>query len=114
MVSAIIYIYLPSYAGCPSSAWLKSLAYASLAFSVLAVIGAVLAKQWLDSYMAGRRQDSLEERIRRRMKMDKLEQSYFPAVLQAFFVFVPISILLFSLSVCGNLLMTLWHSREKV
>ncbi|KAJ8586814.1 hypothetical protein M405DRAFT_716328, partial [Rhizopogon salebrosus TDB-379] len=39
--------YLSSSTGYPSSiVWMQTLAYASLAFSVLAAFGAVMGKQW--------------------------------------------------------------------
>ncbi|KAG1818887.1 hypothetical protein EV424DRAFT_957234, partial [Suillus variegatus] len=46
----------------PSMVWMQSLSYASLAFSVLAAFGAVLGKQWLNSYKVVREGRTIEER----------------------------------------------------
>lgn len=63
--------YLSSSVGFSSSnVWMQVLAYASLAFSVLATFGAVLGKQWLKSFKSIRAQGSLEER---QMKLDSVE-----------------------------------------
>lgn len=99
------YIRLLSCAGYFPSAWMRTLAYASLVLSFLAGFGAVLAKQWLNRYKTDRRRGLLKQRgVQRRMKIDKLEKSYLPAVLQAFFVFLLISMLLLWLSLSGNVL----------
>lgn len=80
---------------------MQTFAYTSLVFSVLAASGAVLGKQWLNSYKAARGRGSLEERcIQRQMKLDGLEQFHLRSLLQAFLVFLQIALLLFSISLC--------------
>ncbi|KAG0699176.1 hypothetical protein DFH29DRAFT_62225 [Suillus ampliporus] len=87
-----------------STVWIQTLAYASLSFSILAAFGAVLAKQWLNSYKAARGRGSLEERgMQRQIKLDGLEYFHLPTILQAFFVLLQISLLLFGLSLSANL-----------
>ncbi|KAG1852369.1 hypothetical protein C8R48DRAFT_611779, partial [Suillus tomentosus] len=57
-----------------STVWIQSLSYASLTFSVLAAFGAVLGKQWLNSYKVSREGEALEERgIERQMELDGIE-----------------------------------------
>lgn len=82
--------------------YMQSFAYASLVFSVLAASGAVLGKQWLNSYKAAARgTGSLEERcMRRQMKLDGLERSRLRSFLQAFLVLLQIALLFFSFSLC--------------
>ncbi|KAG0699433.1 hypothetical protein DFH29DRAFT_1081304 [Suillus ampliporus] len=96
---------LSSFTGYPSSiVWMRTLAYASLAFSVLAAFGAVLGKQWLNSYKAARGSGSLENRgIQRQMKLDGLEHFHLHTVLQAFLVLLQISLLLFGLSLSASI-----------
>ncbi|KAG2036625.1 hypothetical protein BDR03DRAFT_865721, partial [Suillus americanus] len=80
---------------------MQTFSYTSLVFSVLAASGAVLGKQWLNSYKAARGRGSLEERcIQRQMKLDGLEQFHLRTLLQAFLVFLQIALLLFSVSLC--------------
>jgi hypothetical protein len=80
---------------------MQTFAYTSLVFSVLAASGAVLGKQWLNSYKAARGGGSLEERcMRRQMKLDGLEKFRLRTLLQAFLVFLQIALLLFSISLC--------------
>lgn len=95
---------LSSSTGYPSSTvWMQALAYASLAFSVLAAFGAVMGKQWLNAYKAARGQGSLEERCMQRQKnLDGLERFHLQTVLQTFLVLLQISLLLFGLSICAN------------
>jgi hypothetical protein len=88
----------------PSIIWVQTLAYASLAFSVLAAFGAVLGKQWLHSYMTNRGRGTLEERgIERQMKLDGAEYFRLQNILQAFLVLLQISLLLFGLSLSANM-----------
>jgi hypothetical protein len=96
---------LSSSTGFPSSmVWVQTLAYASLAFSVLAAFGAVLGKQWLHSYTTNRGRGTLEERgIERQMKLDGAEYFRLQAILQAFLVLLQISLLLFGLSLSANM-----------
>jgi hypothetical protein len=87
-----------------STVWMQTLAYASLAFSVLAAFGAVLGKQWLNSFKSVRGRGSLEERgIERQMKLDGAEYFRLQTVLQAFLVLLQISLLLFGLSLSANM-----------
>lgn len=87
-----------------STVWMQALGYASLASSVLAAFGAVLGKQWLNSYKAARRRGSLEERcIERQMKLDGLEYFHLRTILQAFLILLQISLLLFGLSLSANM-----------
>ncbi|KAG1725538.1 hypothetical protein EDB19DRAFT_1947173 [Suillus lakei] len=87
-----------------STVWMQALAYASLAFSVLAAFGAVMGKQWLNSYKAARGRGTLEERgIQRQMKLNELEYFHVQTVLQAFLVLLQISLLLFGLSLSANI-----------
>lgn len=77
---------------------------ASLAFSVLAAFGAVMGKQWLNSYKAARGHGSLEERgMQRQRKLDGLECWHLQAVLGTFLVLIQISLLLFGLSLSANM-----------
>ncbi|KAG1805477.1 uncharacterized protein BJ212DRAFT_1469058, partial [Suillus subaureus] len=70
-----------------STVWVQTLAYSSLAFSVLAAFGAVLGKQWLNSYKSVRGRGTLEERgMQRQRKLDGLEYFRLQTVLQAFLV----------------------------
>lgn len=80
--------------------WFQTLAYASLSFSLLAALGAVLGKQWLRFYKLERfGRGSLEERGRnRQQKLQGLEAWHFDAVLQLFPVLLQISLLLFGIS----------------
>jgi hypothetical protein len=88
----------------PSTIWMQALAYASLAFSVLAAFGAVLGKQWLNAYKAARGQGSLEERCtQRQKKLDGLEQFHLQTVLHTFLVLLQISLLQFCLSLSANM-----------
>jgi hypothetical protein len=98
---------LSSSTGYPSSTvWMQTLAYASLAFSVLAAFGAVMGKQWLNSYKAARGRGTLEERgMQRQVKLDGLEYFRLQAVLQAFLVLLQMSLLLFGLSLSANVWM---------
>ncbi|KAG1805472.1 uncharacterized protein BJ212DRAFT_868580 [Suillus subaureus] len=87
-----------------STVWVQTLAYASLAFSVLAAFGAVLGKQWLNSYKSVRGRGSLEERgIERQMKLDGVEYFRLQTVLRAFLVLLQISLLLFGLSLSARM-----------
>lgn len=88
----------------PSTAWMQALAYASLAFSVLAAFGAVMGKQWLNSYKAAHGRGSLEDRgIQRQKKLNGLESWQLQAVLKAFLVLLQISLFLFGLSLSANM-----------
>jgi hypothetical protein len=87
-----------------STVWMQALAYASLAFSVLAAFGAVLGKQWLNSYKSARGRGTLEERgIQRQIKLDGIEYFRLQTVLQSFLVLLQISLLLFGLSLSANM-----------
>jgi hypothetical protein len=82
-----------------STAWMQALAYASLSFSVLAAFGAVMGKQWLNSYKAARGRGSLQERgMQRQRKLDGLDYWQLQAVLKAFLVLLQISLFLFGFS----------------
>lgn len=85
---------------------MQTLTYASLAFSVLAAFGAVLAKQWLrvNSYKAGQGRGSLEEcDMRGQMKIDGVEHFYIQVALQAFLILLQISLFLSGLSLSANI-----------
>ncbi|OAX33246.1 hypothetical protein K503DRAFT_663339, partial [Rhizopogon vinicolor AM-OR11-026] len=87
-----------------STVWMQTLAYASLSFSVLAAFGAVMGKQWLNSYKAARGRGSLEERgLQRQRKLDGLEHWHLQTVLGAFFVLLQISLILFGLSLSASI-----------
>jgi hypothetical protein len=96
---------LPSSTGYSSSTvWMQTLAYASLAFSVFAAFGAVMGKQWLNSFKASRGRGSLEERgFQRQKRLDGLEYGLLQTVLGAFLVLLQISLLLFGLSLSANM-----------
>ena len=99
--SAVQPITLSAPTGYSSAyVWAQALAYASLAFSLLAAFGAVLGKQWLGYYKTncyGR--GSLEARCKQRhRKFQKLQNWRFENVLHLFPVLIEISLLLFSLS----------------
>jgi hypothetical protein len=87
-----------------STVWMQTLAYASLAFSVLAAFGAVMGKQWLNSFKGSRGRGSLEERgLQRQKRLDGLEYWHLQTVLGAFLVLLQISLLLFGLSLSANM-----------
>src|SRR5882757_464924 len=76
-----------------STVWTQTLSYASLAFSVLAAFGAVMGKQWLNSYKAARGRGSLEQRgMQRQRKVDGLEYWRLQTVLEAFLILLQISL----------------------
>ncbi|KAG1768529.1 hypothetical protein EDD22DRAFT_233868 [Suillus occidentalis] len=85
-----------------STAWIQTLAYISLALSILAAFGTVVGKQCLYSYEAARKKGgSLEESgTRRQMRLDRLEYLQLRTWLQAFLVLLQIALLLFSISLC--------------
>jgi len=80
--------------------WAQALAYASLAFSLLAAFGAVLGKQWIGYYQTNcYGSGSLEARCEQRhRKFQKLQNWQFENVLHLFPMLIEISLLLFSLS----------------
>ncbi|OJA16311.1 hypothetical protein AZE42_03366 [Rhizopogon vesiculosus] len=87
--------------GYSSDFWTQALAYASLAFSLLAAFGAVMGKQWLGYYKTNRygRSGSLEDRCKQRhRKFQKLESWQLENVLQAFTVLIQMSLFLFAMS----------------
>ncbi|KAG2357894.1 hypothetical protein BDR07DRAFT_317545 [Suillus spraguei] len=93
----------PSTGFSSSTVWMQTLAYASLSFSVLAAFGAVMGKQWLNSYKSVRGR-ALEERgIERQMKLDGVKYFRLQAVLQAFLMLLQMSLLLFGLSLSANM-----------
>jgi hypothetical protein len=85
-----------------STVWMQALAYASLAFSLLAAFGAVVGKQWLNSYKAAWGRGSLEDLCLQRQKRVDGLQHLFTAI-WAFLSLLQISLLLFGLSVSANL-----------
>jgi hypothetical protein len=94
-----------------SIAWAQALAYASLAFSVLAAFGAVIGKQWLNSYKAARGRGSLEQRgMKRQWKFDGLEEWHLQGVLKTFLILLQISLLLFGLSLSA----TMWFKQKAI
>src|ERR1700709_968231 len=96
---------LPSSTGYSSSTVLmQTLAYASLSFSVLAAFGAVMGKQWLNSFRRWRGRVSLEEcGFQRQKRLDGLEYWHLQTVLGAFLVLLQMSLLLFGLSLSANM-----------
>ena len=87
-----------------STVWIQTLSYASLAFSVLAAFGAVMGKQWINSYKAARGRGTLEDRgLQRQRKLDGLEYWQLQTVLGALLVLLQISLLLFGLSLSANM-----------
>ncbi|KAG2076156.1 hypothetical protein BDR04DRAFT_1090038, partial [Suillus decipiens] len=94
----------PSTGFSSSTVWMQTLAYASLAFSVLAAFGAVMGKQWLNSDKSVRGRGSLEERgIERQMKLDGVKYFRLQTVLQVFLMLLQMSLLLFGLSLSANM-----------
>jgi hypothetical protein len=84
--------------------WMQTLLYASLSLSLLAAFGAVMGKQWLNSYKAARGRGSLQERgMQRQRKLDGLERWRLRTVLGSFLVLLQISLLLFGLSLSANM-----------
>ncbi|OAX32876.1 hypothetical protein K503DRAFT_804850 [Rhizopogon vinicolor AM-OR11-026] len=78
---------------------MQTLAYASLSLSLLAAFGAVMGKQWLNSYKAARGRGTLQDRgLQRQRKLDGLELWHLKKVLEAFLALLQISLLLFGLS----------------
>ena len=87
-----------------STVWMQTLSYGSLAFSLLAAFGAVLGKQWLNSYKAARVRGSLEERgEERQKKFNGMEYWRLRTVLKSFLILLQISLLLFGLSLSANM-----------
>ena len=89
-----------------STAWMQALSYASLAFSLLAAFGAVLGKQWLNSYKAARWRPggSLEERGKERQKkLNGIQRWKLQTILKAFLVLLQVSLFLFGLSLSANM-----------
>ncbi|OAX32877.1 hypothetical protein K503DRAFT_570972, partial [Rhizopogon vinicolor AM-OR11-026] len=67
-----------------STVWMQTLAYASLSLSLLAAFGAVMGKQWLNSYKAARGRGTLQDRgLQRQRKLDGLEHWHLKKVLEA-------------------------------
>ncbi|OAX33210.1 hypothetical protein K503DRAFT_749010 [Rhizopogon vinicolor AM-OR11-026] len=91
---------LPSPGYSSTGIWTQALAYASLAFSLLAAFGAVLGKQWLNYYKTNRYgRGSLEDRCKQRhRKFQKLQAWQLENVLQSFPFLLQISLLLFGVS----------------
>jgi len=95
---------LPSSTYPSSTVWMQTLSYASLAFSVLAAFGAVMGKQWINSYKTTRGRGSLEDRgLERQRKLEGLEYWNLRTVLGALLVLLQISLLLFGLSLSANM-----------
>ena len=87
-----------------SNIWMQTLAYASLSFSLLAAFGAVMGKQWLNSYKSAWGEGSIEDRsLRRQRKLDGLENWRLQWALGAFLVLLQMSLLLFGLSLSANM-----------
>ena len=87
-----------------SAAWMQTLSYASLALSLLAAFGAVLGKQWLNSYKAARVPGSLEERgEKRQKKLDGMECWRLQTILKSFLVLLQISLFLFGFSLSADM-----------
>ena len=87
-----------------STVWMQTLSYASLSLSLLAAFGAVMGKQWLNSYKAARGRGSLQERgLQRQRKLDGLERWHLQTVLRSFLVLLQISLLLFGLSLSAHM-----------
>ena len=87
-----------------STVWTQTLSYASLAFSVLAAFGAVMGKQWLNSYKASRGRGSLEERgMQRQEKLDGLKRWHLQTILGAFLILLQISLFLFGMSLSAKM-----------
>jgi hypothetical protein len=102
---------LPPPTGFSSSkSWMQALAYASLAFSLLAAYGAVMGKQWLGHYKANRfGRGSLKDRCQQRQrKFQELRAWQFENVLRSFPVLLQISLLLFGLSLGAMLWTQQW------
>jgi len=87
-----------------STVWTQTLSYASLALSVLAAFGAVMGKQWLNSYKASRGRGSLEERgMQRQEKLDGLKRWHLQTILGAFLILLQISLFLFGMSLSAKM-----------
>ncbi|KAG1896950.1 uncharacterized protein F5891DRAFT_561524 [Suillus fuscotomentosus] len=85
-----------------STVWIQTLAYMSLALSVIAAFGGVLGKQCLNSYEAAREKGGTSEEsgMRRQMKLDGLVRFQLRPLLQVFLVLLQIALVLFSISLC--------------
>ena len=94
----------PSTTYSSSTAWMQALSFASLAFSVLAAFGAVMGKQWLNSFKVARGRGSLEEcGMKRQRKLNRLEYWRLQTILRAFLILLQISLFLFGLSLSANM-----------
>jgi len=108
--SSILYPSIDPYYS--SNTWTLSLAYSSLALSLLAAFGTVMGKQWLGYYKTNRYDHgSLENRCKQRhRKFRALETWHFEHVLQSFTVFIQISIFLFAISLAA----AMWKQQRAI
>jgi hypothetical protein len=96
----------------PTAVWPQVIAYASLALSLIAAFGAVLAKQWLGHYKINRYdRGSLGNQCKQRhRKFRELMDKGFEDALQSFTVLLQISLFLFALSIAG----AMWTQQRTV
>lgn len=97
---------LPVWTG-PSSetVWTMTFAYMSLSSSLLAALGAVLAKQWLAHFKTTRfGKGALHERCQRRQKkFDALEAWHVDTIIFSLQIFLQLSLLFFGVSLTANI-----------
>ncbi|KAH8106844.1 hypothetical protein BXZ70DRAFT_253047 [Cristinia sonorae] len=98
---------IPStWAGPTATAiWVQSLLYASLSCSLFAVLGAVLAKQWLINYSGIAEKGTIERRsMDRQAKLDAIETWHLVTILEIVPILLQMSLLLFGVALSAYIL----------
>ena len=87
----------------PVTVCCQALGYAALSASLLAALGAVLAKQWLSDFTRFRRGPLQERGRRRQQKLDSLKGWHFEVFMGALPALIQLALLLFSIALAINL-----------
>ncbi|KAN0092555.1 hypothetical protein V8E55_003339 [Tylopilus felleus] len=95
---------IPAWNGpSPTTVCCQALGYAALSASLLAALGAVLAKQWLSDFTRFRRGPLQERGRRRQQKLDSLKAWRFEVFTGALPALIQLALLLFSIALAINL-----------
>lgn len=97
---------LPIWTGLSSTEiWIQTLAYTSLSISLLASLGAVIAKQWLEYFRTSRfGQGPLDDRCKRRQrKLDGLETWQVDAIIAILPSFLQLALLFFGIALSADI-----------
>ncbi|KAF9245033.1 hypothetical protein BU15DRAFT_71381 [Melanogaster broomeanus] len=95
--------YYPWHGPSYTVVWSQSLNYASLSASLLAAMGAMLGKQWLNHFNHFGR-GTIDGRGRRRQqKLDGLQRWHLDAVLESLPVLIQLSLFLFAISLSASI-----------